>query len=302
VAVPVISRFDHAVLPVRDLDAALALWRNRLGFDARPGGRHPGGTLNGIVRFGTDYVELISVYDRAAVLASGVADTRAVVDLLDRAEGGMLGFIAATDDMDAAADLFRSLGLSGVIGPFAMERRRPDGKLLRWRLLSPRRQAWGTPGTMLIEWELLDAERLGWEQPGTHPNGARQIVAVAVPVGELAVGREIYERELGLTAAEEAAEPELAARRVSYRIGPAERSIRIDLLSPTGTGPIADEVAAGREHLWQLTIGVADLAAARAFLAGRRVGLGAAPGTPGGLLIDPADALGARIVLVESGS
>lgn len=83
-----VPRFDHAVVGVRDLDAAIAHWREKLGFEARPGGRHGGGTHNGIVRFGTDYVELISVFDRAAVLASGVADTNALLDLIDRDEGG----------------------------------------------------------------------------------------------------------------------------------------------------------------------------------------------------------------------
>jgi catechol 2,3-dioxygenase-like lactoylglutathione lyase family enzyme len=299
----VITRFDHAVLPVRDLDGALALWRDRLGFDARYGGRHAGGTHNGIVRFGTDYVELISVLDREAVLAGGIADTAAVVDLLDRQEGGLLGYIVATDDADAAAERFRRLGLSEMVGPFAMERRRPDGRLLEWRLLSPRRQAWGTPWTMLIEWEMPDAERLTWEEPGSHPNGAREITAIAVAIGDLDAGARFYERELGLAPVERADEPELGARRVSYRIGGdagGEGGVRIDLLAPTSAGPIAAAVEAGHEHAWQLTIGVSDLEAARQLLAGRGVVVGPAPGTPRGLLIDPADALGARIALVQS--
>jgi len=293
-----ISRFDHAVVGVHDLDAAIAHWRDRLGFDARPGGRHGGGTHNGIVRFGTDYIELISVFDRDAVLASGIADTNALLDLIDRQEGGLLGFICATDDADAAAVHFRGLGLPEVVGPFAMERRRPDGRLLHWRLLSPRRQSWGRPWTMLIHWGIPDAERLSWEPPGQHPNGARQVVAVAVAIGDLAAGREFYERDLGLSAVAEDDVADVGARRVSYRIGPADRSIRVDLLAPTGPGPVDDAVKAGREQLFQLTIGVADLAASRAFMRERNVHMS---DTSGGLLIDPADALGARIVLVETG-
>jgi catechol 2,3-dioxygenase-like lactoylglutathione lyase family enzyme len=292
----VITRFDHAVLPVRDLNGALALWRDRLGFDARYGGRHPGGTHNGIVRFGTDYVELIAVHDRAAVLASGIADTAAVVELLDRADGGILGYIVATDDIEAAATRFRGLELTEMVGPFAMERRRPDGKLLRWRLLSPRRQAWGTPWTMLIEWELPDAERLTWEQPGVHPNGAREIVSLAVAIGDLASGARFYERELGLEPVDRGNEPELGARRVSYQVG----QTRIDLLAPDGPGPIAEAVAVGAERPWQLTLGVRDLGLARAYLEMKGVRVASAPGTRGGILIDPADALGARIALAPS--
>jgi catechol 2,3-dioxygenase-like lactoylglutathione lyase family enzyme len=293
---PIVSRFDHAVLPVRDLEGAIAHWRDRLGFDAHYGGKHAGGTHNGIVRFGTDYIELISVLDRAAVLASGIRDTAAVVDLLDHAEGGMIGFIVATEAMDAAAAHFRSIGLDDSVGPFPMERLRPDGRLLKWRLLSPHRQAWGTPWTMLIEWGIPDAERLAFERPGQHANGAREIVAIAVAIGDLTAGADFYERVLGLAPVDQAAEPELAARRVSYLLG----RIRLDLLAPIGSGPIAEAVAAREERLCQLTIGVADLPAARSLLTGRDVRVGPAPGTPGGLLIDPADALGARLVLVQS--
>lgn len=292
----IVSRFDHAVVPVRDLDGAIARWRDRLGFDARYGGRHAGGTHNGIVRFGTDYVELISVFDREAVLAAGIADTRAVVDLLDRAEGGLHGFIVATERISAAAERFRRLGLHEMVGPFRMERRRPDGRLLEWRLLSPRRQAWGTPWTMLIEWDLPDAERLSWEEPGVHPNGAERVAALAIAIGDVAAGERFYEGELGLEAIARAEEPALGARRVSYMAG----RTRLDLLAPAGPGPIAEAVAARQERPWQLTISVRDLPAARAYLADRGVAVQPAPGTAAGVLIDPAEALGARIVLVDS--
>ena len=66
-----ITRFDHAVIGVRDLSSAIRQYQT-LGFDVHPGGQHVGlGTHNAIVRFGLDYLELISVYDEAAAAASG---------------------------------------------------------------------------------------------------------------------------------------------------------------------------------------------------------------------------------------
>ncbi len=45
-----LTRLDHAVIAVRDLDRSTAAFR-RLGFDAQPGGAHPAmGTANLAVR------------------------------------------------------------------------------------------------------------------------------------------------------------------------------------------------------------------------------------------------------------
>ena len=53
------SRFDHLVIAVRDLDAAIARYQH-LGFEVTPGGKHTGrGTYNALIRFGLDYIELI---------------------------------------------------------------------------------------------------------------------------------------------------------------------------------------------------------------------------------------------------
>jgi catechol 2,3-dioxygenase-like lactoylglutathione lyase family enzyme len=66
-----LTRFDHAVIAVRNLDEAIRLY-SRLGFEVDAGGRHTGlGTYNALIRFGLDYIELISIYDQDEVTASG---------------------------------------------------------------------------------------------------------------------------------------------------------------------------------------------------------------------------------------
>ena len=291
-----ITHFDHAVIAVRDLDAATTLWRDRLGFDARPGGRHGGrGTQNSIVRFGLDYIELISIYDRDEIDTRAEGNAKTLARLLERSEGGLLGYALGTDAIEDEAERLRRAGFDGC-EPFPMERLRPDGRLLQWRLLVPGGATWGTPWPFFIQWEIPDEERLRWEAPGEHPNGATAIAALAITVRDLERGRELLGHHLGLRPAGEQTVAELGARRASFTVG----SARLDLLSPAGPGPIARQIDAGIEQPWQLAIAVRDLDAARRLLSDRGVALLPAPGAPNGLLIPPEQAMGARLVLVPA--
>ena len=66
-----IERFDHAVIAVPDLETGMDAFR-RLGFEVAVGGRHPSlGTRNAIVRFGLDYLELLTVEDPATARSRG---------------------------------------------------------------------------------------------------------------------------------------------------------------------------------------------------------------------------------------
>jgi catechol 2,3-dioxygenase-like lactoylglutathione lyase family enzyme len=290
-----ITRFDHAVIAVRDLDRALSLYRDVLGLDARPGGRHTGlGTHNGIVRFGLDYLELLTVYDRAEAEAGGPVGT-ALVDYLARREGGLVGYCLATNAMEKLAQQARQTGLD-VVGPFAMERARPDGRVLRWQLLVPGGTAWRRPWPFMIHWGIPDQERLAWEQPGSHPLGVTGVAGVAVVVHDLDAAKSLYGRQLGLALDSEAEVPELAARCAHFKIG----SFVIDLLAPAGSGPARAELNALGEGPFQVTLRVHNLQQARAWLDRSAVVLGPAPGTPRGWLVPPDHALGARLVLVEA--
>jgi catechol 2,3-dioxygenase-like lactoylglutathione lyase family enzyme len=68
-----ITRFDHAVIAVSDLDRAVETYRS-LGFDVFLGGRHEHrGTHNALIRFGgADYIELLGVYDPDKAVHSGL--------------------------------------------------------------------------------------------------------------------------------------------------------------------------------------------------------------------------------------
>jgi len=246
------TRFDHAVVAVRDLDRAIAGFGSA-GFDVRPGGVHTGlGTHNAIIRFGLDYIELLAVHD--AALAQAQTARNAMLEFLQDHEG-LIGYAVATEDIDADAERFSATGLPAV-GPFAMDRARPDGRVLSWRLLIPHGLAWRRPWPFLIQWDASDDDRLSWERPGTHSNGAIGVRGVRVLVRDVEAGRVLYGAQLGLNVDEPPAGPGTTA--LSYELG----SSRVELLSPARPD-LARALADQGEGLHELVLGSRDLRATR---------------------------------------
>ena len=61
-------RIDHLVLAVHDLEAAAALY-TKLGFQVGARNRHPWGTENRLVQFGSSFIELITVGQNPETIA-----------------------------------------------------------------------------------------------------------------------------------------------------------------------------------------------------------------------------------------
>lgn len=235
-----VTRFDHAVIAVRDLDEAIRLYR-RLGFEVDPGGRHTGlGTYNALIRFGLDYIELISIYDPAEVKASGPRGTT-LQDLLEKRVGGLAAYALATETIEQEAERFQQMGLD-AIGPFAMERLRPDGHLLQWRLLVPGGVSYRRPWPFIIQWDAPDEQRLTWDKPGNHPNGATRWFSIDVAVRDLESGLHLYKTQLGL----EEVSRDTTAQRAQFRVGtsiinllaPGSTELAQHTLDEIGEGPI----------------------------------------------------------------
>src|SRR5215217_3869746 len=112
-----ITRFDHAVIAVADLERAIEAYR-ALGFDVSPGGTHEHrGIHNALIRFGgADYIKLLGVYDPEKALKSGL-NWRSVGEFVRGRQGGLVGQCYATDDMEAEAERMREAGLE-MGGPF----------------------------------------------------------------------------------------------------------------------------------------------------------------------------------------
>ncbi len=118
-----ITGIDHALIGVRDLEAARETW-TRLGFTVTPRGRHIGwGTANYCIMFQHDYIELL-----------GIVDPGQFTNDLDRfleVREGALGLAFATDDAVAAAAELTARGIA-VEGPKDLKRilELPEGDAL----------------------------------------------------------------------------------------------------------------------------------------------------------------------------
>ncbi|WP_293723239.1 VOC family protein [Stappia sp.] len=113
---------DHVVWPVRDLDAAAALFET-LGFTVTPRARHPWGTENRLVQLDGAFLELLTIGGDAAIpdAAPGTLSFGAFNrDFLARGEGGSM---IVLESGDAAADRasFEAAGLK-VFEPFSFGR------------------------------------------------------------------------------------------------------------------------------------------------------------------------------------
>ena len=224
---------DHVALATADPDATAADLEARLGLAAGGGGRHEGlGTFNRLVWLGDAYLELIGVFDKALARRSWLG--KPVLDALESGSS-LVTWVIAVDDLDGALRWGPPQG--GLIGPLPGERRRPDGRVVRWRIAHPERASPTSPA--VIEHDVTAAE---WTPPERaaraaelHPLGGRvRLVGLEVLAGSPPTAAASLRRLLAVPA-------EPAGRRaVRVRIGHQE--VRFLGALPRGAG-IVDLVA-----------------------------------------------------------
>ena len=122
--------FDHVQLACNDLDKGIAFVESRTGVKAASGGVHPGrASRNALLKLGERrYLE---------ILAPDPAQDRSldVRGLYKIDSPRLLEWVAHVDDLDP---LIRALAGAHIETKpiFPGSRKRPDGKLLRWRALN----------------------------------------------------------------------------------------------------------------------------------------------------------------------
>lgn len=284
------TRFDHVAIAVRDLDTAIQQFQH-LGFDVQPGGQHTGrGTRNALIRFGLDYVELLTVYDDAEARA---AWGQALIDTLAQYEASLIGYALATETIEQDAQRFHGAEPE-FTHPQPMQRIRPDGHRLSWRTLAPDSSPWRRPWPFLIQWDTPDNERLSIDQPGNHPNGSTGWADVHVAVNDLASALDIYQYQLGLELVRLDDPPCQVARHATFRLG----RDTIFLLAPTGEGPIKQTLAEQGEGPYLISFKVAHLLDTQHFLQERDIGFDFLRAGTGKLILDPTTTSGVRIHFV----
>ena len=284
-----IERFDHAVIGVPDLGSAMGAFR-RLGFEVAVGGRHPSlGTRNAIVRFGLDYLELLTVEDPAVARARGPFGEE-LLSFLDRGSG-LVGFVLAGTGLEDEVEGLRELGI-GAEGPFEMDRIHPKGGRLEWRLVLPGGSPWRKPWPYLIDWITGEDELLAWDPPGDHANQVTGVAGVDLVVGNLEEAARLYEQALGLRSGEDG-HRRPGATSCHYRLG----SFRLALHQPDVPSPGAAELEQRGPGPYRLVLASDDLDHTAGTLT--RAGVTTSR-SPAGLDIHPSEAADARIRFVPA--
>ncbi len=277
-----IRGIDHAIIGVRDLDAARAQFE-RLGFTAAPLGNHVGkATANHCIMFADSYLELLGINEPDKL------DTLGLDAFLEARGEGLVKIALGTPDADAARADIEAQGFSPT-GPDDLARPltdRPDA-IVRFRNLQIPEAETGSLGTFLCGHKTPELMR----PPGSmdHANGARNLVAAAAVVDDVGAVAGPWARLLGRPAA-----------GGTLDIGRGH----VYLATPSGAagsagpyGPLPDPLPA-RPFYLGLRVEVASIGAAKEALA--RSGIAPASEEPGRLRISPADACGVRLELAEA--
>lgn len=242
-----LTHIDHVLIGVRDLDAAVRTFRDRLGFHISGGGEHPGrGTGNKLIVLDPEYIELIYVTDEQ--LAPPF-----LVEYLRKHGDGPAMYAISSDNIDAdvAADQARG-------APFRDPR---PGQLVAptgrrgWKS-TPIEAPGGKRFPFIIQHETTGAEKrhklAAPSEPLPQPNGVKSIASIQVAVEVLSEALETYERWYGLKA-ESAPQVDGDVRRVRLPL----KQGAIDLVAPVDSqSPVAEWLRERGEGIMGLTLAV----------------------------------------------
>ena len=233
-----LTRIDHVMICVPDLAQGIAAY-TRIGFNVELGGVHPGkGTHNAIAFHQEDYLELLSVHDRAehlrAASAPGSLDT-GLLDLLARG-GGFRYVIVQSDDLPADVLAMRGRGVD-VSDAVDGGRRTPAGQDLRWR--AARLGAKNPLPVFFLEHLTPLEERRPPTARAGHPNGVLGADRVYIAVPDVAAAAETYSRVLGMPVPPIRRGNVIKADMAVFDLGPTGLTVA----QPAEPGPAAEALS-----------------------------------------------------------
>jgi catechol 2,3-dioxygenase-like lactoylglutathione lyase family enzyme len=282
---------DHAIIAVRDLDAARETFA-RLGFTLTPVARHPFGTANALVQLGGNYIELLAVVDPARIPEpepGGFSFAAFNRDYLARREGFSMLALRSTDAGADRAD-FAANGLPDY-PPMTFRRpaRDPHGNDLEVGFSSAFTSDARIRDAGFFTCQHHDPDRFWWPEYQAHANGARAIDAAVM------ASRDPADYHIFFTYLTGQHDMRSDSLMVSFDLGPN----RLELLTPMAAKAMVgvDVPADARPRFVALRIAVADLAAAAVTLRGNGV-----PFTErmGRLTVPPEAACGVAIAFVAA--
>ncbi|MEN2769234.1 VOC family protein [Ornithinibacillus xuwenensis] len=145
---------DHIVIAGKDAEKDSALYNKRLAIKAIKGGEHENwGTYNYLAYFSNEsYIEWLGIRDLDKAKQSENPLIQHLVQVANHQQPGPFQFALRTDQMDNYIQHFEANNIP-YDGPFPGERVRPDGTVLKWRMLFPKYDYKEGMLPFLIEWE-----------------------------------------------------------------------------------------------------------------------------------------------------
>ena len=287
-----LTRVDHVMICVPDLAKGIETY-TRLGFTVYPGGSHTGrATHNAIAFHDEDYLEILSIRDRSAVVP-GSPDA-SLAEYLDQG-GGFRIVSVQSDDLAADVAAMRRRGVDvGEIRDGG--RRTPEGQELRWRaaFLGPRD---ALPIFFIQHLTPLAERKAHAVRLGAHPNGVMRAECVYIAVPDVAAAARTYSRVLGRPVPAIQRGTVIKADMAVFDLGPSGLTVA----QPAEPGPAAEALARRGPGPFQVLHRTRSLDAAARFMADHGVPLPARGVRNTGeqaLLIPPEHAAGAYIGFV----
>ncbi|RYG71885.1 VOC family protein [Lentibacillus lipolyticus] len=142
---------DHIVIAASDPEKAAKDFGKKNDITIAKGGRHVHwGTYNHLAYFRNHcYIEWIGIFDETIAAKSDNPLIQLLVRKLKENMEGPIQYALRTDKMDSYVNKLQSLEVP-FTGPIPGSRKRPDGRLLEWRMLFPEGEGEVLP--FLIEW------------------------------------------------------------------------------------------------------------------------------------------------------
>ncbi len=270
-----LTRLDHIIIGVNDLETATRIFSEKLGLLASGGGVHPsGGTTNRIIVIGDTYLELIAVRTPAEAQQS----------MLERlAKGdGYLNFALTSDDIQADSAAIASRGVS-IIGPTPGQLKAADGRTRSWSRTDIERPDLTQHYPFIIQHDSTGEERrsrlAGWTTPPEHPLGVSKVLSATIAVADLAEAAHRFQHIYGLEPSESfTGEADgWEAMLVSFPLGQSGQHFELAAPLPFGSDLVENELLPDPgsltrylrhfgESLCRITLSVENLAASRRYL------------------------------------
>ncbi|MBT2289427.1 VOC family protein [Paenibacillus albidus] len=253
-------QFDHVVHYVNQPEQVIEELRP-YGISAVHGGRHELiGTYNALSYFDLSYIEWIGVFDHSRLPLGDRTSRYGLIETLaiDSFKEGLSRIALRTHDIEGLAEHLHSQGLE-VSGPEEGSRRRPDGTLLKWKLLFAGEAGVqdGLPLPFFIQWEGEEANRKQELQEAgvilPHERGPLQLREVGFTVRRLQETVEKWAEWFRVYAGEVVYDPKLKGNRQTLDlhgtllsfVEPVEEGLAAEALKSRGQRPFLVGLSSG---------------------------------------------------------